>query len=55
MTLRPAPHVEETSRDGDITVAWKDKVDKAVAARNMGKELRKGKKRSLSTSVRTRL
>ena len=47
--------VEKPSREGADMVTWKDKIEKALAARSAGRELRKDKKGSLSTSVRTKL
>ena len=49
VTRRQAPKVKK------VKVGWRDKIGKAMNARAMGKELRKGKKHYLSTTPRTSL
>ena len=55
MALPQTPQTEEARRGDAATITWKDKVDKALAARSLGKELRKDKKQPLSTRMGTKL
>ena len=55
MALPQTLVIEEAHKGDDATVTWKDKVDKALAARSLGRELRKDKKHPLSTRMGTKL
>ena len=55
MTLKRAAQGKYSRKGGKPETTWKDKVDRALMARRAGKELRKGKRRSLTTSLRTKL